>query len=110
MFQKKSVFDKIENHLKKKGHQLCMSIFLSNYNGNNIYVRFDYVPKYSVYKIVWFDFNFFVVILCFFLSSFVPSEFFFWDLNVGFHLRTGEEDGLVSDPKVMHVLIHPFLV
>ena len=59
MFQKKSVFDKIENHLKKKGHQLCMSIFLSNYNGNNIYVRFDYVPKYSVYKIVWFDFNFF---------------------------------------------------
>ena len=59
MFQKKSVFDKIEKHLKKKGHQLCMSVFLGNYNGNSIYVRFDYIPKHSVYKIVWFDLNYF---------------------------------------------------
>ncbi len=59
MFKKKSIFDKIELYLRKKGHQLCMSVFLSGYNGNNIYVRFDYLPKLSCYKIVWVDLNFF---------------------------------------------------
>ncbi len=59
MLKKKSVFDKIEKFLYKKGHQLCMSIYLDGYNGNNIYIRFDYVPKLSCYKIVWFDLNFF---------------------------------------------------
>ncbi len=59
MLKKKSVFDKIEKHLRKKGHQLYMSVFLGNYNGNNIYIRFDYVPKLSCYKIVWVDLNFF---------------------------------------------------
>lgn len=55
----KSVFDVINDHLIKKGHRLLMSIFLSGYNGNNIYIRFDFLPKLSVYKIVWVDINFF---------------------------------------------------
>lgn len=54
-----SVFDKIDNYLAKRGHELVMSIYLSNYNGNNIYIRFDYIRKLSVYKIVWVDLNFF---------------------------------------------------
>lgn len=59
MLKKKSVFDKINDYLTKKGHELCMSIYLNNYNNNNIYVRLDYVDKLSVYKIVWVDLNFF---------------------------------------------------
>lgn len=55
----KSVFDVINDYLIKKGHRLLMSIFLSEYNGNNIYIRFDFLPKLSVYKIVWVDINFF---------------------------------------------------
>lgn len=55
----KSVFDKIDDYLVKRGHELVMSIYLSNYNGNNIYVRFDYIRKLAVYKIVWVDLNFF---------------------------------------------------
>ena len=31
----------------------------NNYNGNNIYIRFDYVKELSVYKVVWVDLNFF---------------------------------------------------
>lgn len=49
----KSIFDKINEYLLKKGHELVMSIYLSNYNNNNIYIRFDYIKKLSVYKIVW---------------------------------------------------------
>ncbi len=55
----KSIFDKINEYLLKKGHELVMSIYLSNYNNNNIYIRFDYIKKLSVYKIVWVDLNFF---------------------------------------------------
>lgn len=55
---KKSVFDKINDFLVKKNHELVMSIYLANYNGNNIYIRLDYVPKLSVYKVVWVDLNF----------------------------------------------------
>ncbi len=59
MFKKnKSIFDKINNYLSKKGHELVMSIFLSDFNKHNIYIRFDYVDKLSVYKIVWIDLNF----------------------------------------------------
>ena len=36
----KSIFDKINEHLSKKGHELVMSIFLNNFNGNDIYIRF----------------------------------------------------------------------
>ncbi len=57
----KSVFDKIDDYLRKRGHELVMSIYLSNYNGNNIYIRFDYIRKLAVYKIVWIDLNFFNV-------------------------------------------------
>lgn len=56
---RKSVFDKIDSFLSKKGHELVMSIYLNNYNGNNIYVRVDYVRKLSIYKVVWVDLNFF---------------------------------------------------
>ena len=55
---KKSSFDKINDYLVKKGHELVFSIYLADYNGNNIYIRFDYVPKIAVYKIVWVDLNF----------------------------------------------------
>lgn len=56
---KKSVFDKINDYLNKRGHELVLSIYLNNYNGNNIYIRVDYVRKLSIYKIVWVDLNFF---------------------------------------------------
>lgn len=56
---KKSVFDKINDYLTKKGHELVMSIYLNNYNNNNIYIRVDYVRKLSIYKVVWVDLNFF---------------------------------------------------
>ena len=56
---KKSVFDKINEYLAKRGHDLIMSIYLNNYNGNNIYIRLDYVKRLSIYKIVWVDLNFF---------------------------------------------------
>lgn len=59
MFNKKSIFDKIDTYLVKKGHRLVMSVFLMNFNGNNIYIRFDYVAKLAVYKVVWVDLNFF---------------------------------------------------
>lgn len=55
----KSVFDKINDYLMKRGHELCLSIYLNEYNGNNIYIRFDYVRKLSVYKVVWVDLNYF---------------------------------------------------
>ena len=55
---KKSIFDKINDYLVKKGHELVMSIYLNNYNGNNIYIRVDYVRKLSIYKVVWVDLNF----------------------------------------------------
>lgn len=55
MLNKDSVFDKIDKHLKKKGHVLLASLYLNNFNGHNIYVRFDYVSKMSVYKVVWVD-------------------------------------------------------
>ena len=53
-----NIFEKIDSFLRKRGHELVLSLFLDGYNGNNIYVRFDYVPKIAVYKIVWFDLNF----------------------------------------------------
>ena len=60
MFKKDdSVFDKINNYLTKKGHRMLLSLYLSNFNGNSIYVRFDYVGKISAYKVVWFDLGFF---------------------------------------------------
>jgi hypothetical protein len=55
---KKSIFDKINDYLIKKGHELVMSIYLNNYNGNNIYIRVDYIRKLSIYKVVWVDLNF----------------------------------------------------
>ena len=58
MFKKLSIFEKINKYLYKKGHELVMSIFFDEYNGNQIYVRVDYVPKLSVYKVVWADLKF----------------------------------------------------
>lgn len=59
MFKKKNVFEKINSYFKKKGHELILSIFLDNYNNNEIYIRFDYVPKLDIYKISWVDLHFF---------------------------------------------------
>ncbi|MBQ4031143.1 MAG: hypothetical protein II625_05260 [Bacilli bacterium] len=60
MFKKKdeSKFEIINRYLRRRGHELVMSIYLSNYNNHDIYIRFDYIEKLSVYKIVWFDLNF----------------------------------------------------
>ncbi len=55
----KSIFDKINDYLMKRGHELVMSIYLNDYNGNNIYIRLDFIRKLSVYKVVWVDLNFF---------------------------------------------------
>lgn len=57
--KEKNVFELINKHLTKKGHELVMSIFLSNYNNHDIYIRFDYIPKITAYKILWIDLNFF---------------------------------------------------
>jgi len=60
MFNKNdSIFDKINRYLSKRGHELISSIFLSDYNHHDIYIRFDYVDKISAYKISWIDLNFF---------------------------------------------------
>ncbi len=56
--KEKNIFEFINKHLMKKGHELVMSIFLSDYNNHDIYIRFDYLPKLSVYKIVWVDLKF----------------------------------------------------
>lgn len=58
MFKKVSIFEKINKHLYKKGHELVMSLLFDEYNANQIYVRVDYLPKLSVYKVVWVDLNF----------------------------------------------------
>ena len=52
------IFEKINKYLYKQGHEIVMSLFLDGYNGNQIYVRMDYVAKLSIYKIVWFDLRF----------------------------------------------------
>ena len=52
-------FDKINSFLTKKGHQMLISIYLSNYSERNIYIRLDYIKKASLYKIVWFDMDLF---------------------------------------------------
>ena len=56
--RKNNIFEKINSFLRKRGHELVMSLYLDGYNGNHIYVRLDYVPKIAVYKVVWFDLNF----------------------------------------------------
>ena len=56
--KEKNIFEFINKHLTKKGHELVMSVFLSDYNNHDIYIRFDYIPKISVYKIVWVDLKF----------------------------------------------------
>ena len=58
MFKKVSIFEKINKHLHKKGHELVMSLLFDEFNNNQIYVRVDYLPKISVYKVVWMDLNF----------------------------------------------------
>lgn len=55
---KKNVFQIIDQFLVKKSHEKVLSIYLGNYNGNHIYIRFDYVNKISAYKLIWFDLNF----------------------------------------------------
>lgn len=59
MFRKKSIFDKIDDYLLKRGHEVVFSIFLENYNGNNLFIRFDYDRTISAYKLVWLDLGFF---------------------------------------------------
>ena len=103
MFRKKSksVFDKINDYLIKHGHELVMSIYLNNYNGNNIYIRFDYVKELSVYKVVWVDLNFFnekniekyinVQMLTKYLSLRIVEE-----LN-----KIKDDGGFVNDDKIL---------
>lgn len=54
----KETFKKIDRFLDKKGHEKVVSVYLENYNNQNIYVRFDYVKKISIFKAVYFDLNF----------------------------------------------------
>lgn len=58
MFKKYSIFEKINKYLLKRGYQLVFSLFLSEYNNSNIYIRFDYLPKLDIYKVVWFDLDY----------------------------------------------------
>lgn len=53
--KKKNIFDQIDDYLYKKSHDKYMSLILDGYNGNFIYVRFDYVEKIKAYKIIWVD-------------------------------------------------------
>ena len=50
MFKKVDIVDKIDKYLTKSGHEKVFTIKLSKYNGNDIYIRFDYVAKISAYK------------------------------------------------------------
>ncbi len=58
MLKKKTIFQKIDQFLRRHGHEKVFSLYLDNYNGNYIYVRFDYVKKVSAYKVLWFDLQF----------------------------------------------------
>ena len=100
---KKSSFDKINDYLVKKGHELVFSIYLADYNGNNIYIRFDYVPKIAVYKIVWVDLNFLnikhlesyinVQMLTKFISTKIIEKLAEIDYESGFYLN----DDIIGD-------------
>lgn len=50
--------NKIDSFLLKKGHEKIFSFYLEDYNKTNLYIRFDYIKKISVYKVTWFDLNF----------------------------------------------------
>ena len=58
MFKKKNIFEKIDQYLTKKTHENVLSIYLDEFNGNRIYIRFDYVRNLLAYKIIWVDLNF----------------------------------------------------
>lgn len=102
MFNKnKSVFDKINDYLNKKGHELVLSVYLNNYNGNNIYIRLDFIRKLSVYKIVWFDLNFFNEKN---IEMYVNSQMLtkFLSLNlVEKMMSIKHEGGYVTDDKII---------
>lgn len=57
-FKKKSIFDTIDTYLSKQNHELVMSLYLDNYNGCDIFVRFDYCRDIMAYKVVWVDLKF----------------------------------------------------
>ncbi len=61
MFKKKnmSIFEKIDKYLTKLNHECVMSIFLDGYNGNDIFIRFDYCRDIMTYKVIWCDLKFF---------------------------------------------------
>ncbi|MBQ8659476.1 MAG: hypothetical protein IJ475_01395 [Bacilli bacterium] len=58
MLFKKDIVKVIDNYLSRKGHEKIFTINLKKYNGNNIYIRFDYVKTLKVYKIAWVDLKF----------------------------------------------------
>lgn len=59
MKKNKNLQDIVDKYLDKKGHDKVLTIYLDNYNGNKIYIRYDYVADIMVYKVTWVDFNFF---------------------------------------------------
>ena len=58
MFKKKNNFEKINDYLSKKDHDLIMSIYLEKFNNYSIYIRYDYVKSIQAYKITWVDMDF----------------------------------------------------
>lgn len=59
MKKEKNIQNIVDKYLAKKGHDKVLTIYLDNYNGNKIYVRYDYVTDIMVYKVTWVDLNFF---------------------------------------------------
>lgn len=101
MFEKKSIFEKINTFLHKKGHEIVMSLYLDDYNGNQIYIRVDYVRKLSVYKIVWFDLNY---IDLKHLDLYVNMQMmtkFMADRLINIMLNSKYESGYLEDPEIL---------
>lgn len=59
MKKKKDIQSIVDRYLDKKSHDKVLTIYLENYNGNKIYVRYDYVTDIMVYKVTWVDLKFF---------------------------------------------------
>lgn len=58
MIYKRDIIKIIDNYLSRLGHDKIFTVNLKKFNGNNIYIRFDYVKTIKAYKIVWVDLKF----------------------------------------------------
>lgn len=101
MFKEKNIFETINTFLHKKGHELVMSLYLDDYNGNQLYIRVDYVRKLSVYKIVWFDLNYLDVKHLDLYVNMQMMTKFMADRLINIMLSNKYESGYLEDPNIL---------